>query len=252
MRRIGLMPGWRTWCCHFGEKRGAGELKSLHGCERNALLLEFQLNAAAQFSRYFILARGSGAYLQADDGSGAIDALYAEYSWAVDECLRPGRIVAHLGGGRFQSNQRFFECGIGRQGDIDEGLRPIAAEVGYSADVAVGDGDQRAAGITQYRAAQGDVLNAPDAVSDLNSVADDVLILQHNVKTGDDVAYQILRAKTDCEAGESGERGHGSNVDAKLRHARQNCHGPHDFAASAVQHSRDSARLLLAAQRDAG
>src|SRR5271165_3469027 len=107
---------------------------------------------------------------------------------AVDQRLRPGRIRAQLGGGGFQRSEGLFDGDVGCQGDVHEGLRPVAAEVGDGADVAVGDGDQSAAWIADHGPPQGEVFDAANGVADLDGVAYDELILKNDIKTGDDVA----------------------------------------------------------------
>ena len=124
------------------------------------MALKFDVDTAAQFPRDFILARWGGPDLQADGGRRAVDILYAENSRAIDQRLGPGRIAAQVGGRGFEDGERFLDGRIRREGDVYKSLRPVAAQVGDGADVAVGDSDQRAAGVANHSAAQGNVLDA--------------------------------------------------------------------------------------------
>jgi len=204
------------------------------------------LDTAAQLARYIVLAGGGGADLEAHGGGILVKALEAQDAGAIHNGLRPGRIAAQLGRCGFQSLQGLFLGELRREGDVHEGLRPVAAEIRDRADVAIRKGDERAAGIADHGPAQGDVFDASDRIADLNRVTDDELIFQNDVHAGDEIAHQILRPKADRQAGQAGERGRGQYVDPKLRGGGQQRHAPDDFAARAVKDHRDRARLLLA------
>ena len=78
-----------------------------------------------------------------------------------------------------------------------------------------------------------------------------VLVFQDNVEAGDDVAHQVLRAEADGQAGQPGKRGDGRDVDAKFLRRRQQRQRPDDFAAAAVNHAGQRARLLFPGLRRA-
>src|SRR5208283_5940748 len=96
---------------------------------------------------------------------------------------------------------------------IHKGLRPIAAKVGERANFAIGKGHQGAARIADDGAAQGKILDAALRVANLDGIANDKLVFKDDVKAGDDVTEEILRAKAQGKGGQAGERGHGKDVD---------------------------------------
>ena len=95
------------------------------------------------------------------------------------------------------------------------------------------------------------MLDAAERVCDLDGVSHDVLIFEDNIEAGDDVANQILRAETNGQAGESGKRGNGCDVDAEFLRGGEQRDGPDDFAPGAEYDSSERARLLLAGLRGA-
>jgi hypothetical protein len=95
------------------------------------------------------------------------------------------------------------------------------------------------------------MLDASGGVTDLNRIADGVLVFKDNVKTGDDVAHEILRAETNGYAGKSGDGKSRHRVNPDFFHGGQERNGPNDFARRAVQHVGERARLLLAHLRGA-
>src|SRR5579859_2085196 len=95
------------------------------------------------------------------------------------------------------------------------------------------------------------MLDAAGCVAKLNRIADDVLIFQYDVKPGDYIADEILRAEAHGDAGEAGERQSGSRVDSeKIERGDQRNH-PDDFADGAVEDAGEGPRLLLAHLRRA-
>src|ERR1700758_5193274 len=90
------------------------------------------------------------------------------------------------------------------------------------------------------------MLDAPQGVTHLNRIAHAVLILENDIKTGDDIAYQILSAESDGEAGESSDRDNRHDIDAKFLDRRDQGHGPHHFISGAVNEPSKRAGLLLA------
>lgn len=90
------------------------------------------------------------------------------------------------------------------------------------------------------------MLDAADGIGDLDGVANAVLVFQDDVEAGDDVANQILRAKPDRQAGESGDGGDRSDVQAELLRGGEQRKGPNDFAGAAVNNCRERAGLLFA------
>ncbi len=130
-------------------------------------------------------------------------------------------------------------------------MRPVAAQVADRADLSVGDGDQRSACIAQHGAAQRQMLDAPGGVPDLYRIANDVLVLEDDVKARDQVADQILRAKSDSHAGQAGKRQGRERIDADSRQRRENSNNPNHLASGAVKHAGQRARLLLADLRRA-
>src|ERR1700690_1842509 len=90
------------------------------------------------------------------------------------------------------------------------------------------------------------MLDAANGLTDLDGIADGVLVFEDDVETGDDVADEVLRAETDGEADKAGKRGDRGDVDAKLTGSGEQSHGPDDLASRAVDHAGKRARLLLA------
>src|SRR6516165_9410404 len=89
------------------------------------------------------------------------------------------------------------------------------------------------------------MLDAPQGVTDLNCVADPVLILEDDVKPGDDVAHQILRSEANREACESSDRRNRCDVDAELLNRSEQSDGPDDFISGAINLPRKRAGLLF-------
>src|SRR5215472_4422062 len=90
------------------------------------------------------------------------------------------------------------------------------------------------------------MLDAPQGVTDLNRVAHGILILEDDVKPGDDVTHQILRSEANREARESSDRGDRRDVDAEFLNRGDQGHGPDHFIAGAVDQPRERPGLLLA------
>ena len=90
------------------------------------------------------------------------------------------------------------------------------------------------------------MLDAADGLSDLDGVADAVLVFEDDVKARNDVTDQILCAKSDGEAGETGNGSDGSNVDAEFLSSGEDGESPDGFAGAAVDDGRQRARLLFA------
>src|SRR6516162_8483837 len=95
------------------------------------------------------------------------------------------------------------------------------------------------------------MLDTPQGVTDLNRVAHGILILEDDVKPGDDVTHQILRSEANREARESRDRGDRRNIDAEFLNRSDQGHGPDYFIAGAVDIPRERPGLLLAGLRRA-
>jgi hypothetical protein len=130
------------------------QLNALDIVQGDALPLELQLDAAAQFAGYILMPGGRGAHLEAHGGSRLIERLQAEEARPIHKRLGPRWIAAQGGSGSVEKLQQLFLGQIWRDGYVNEGLRPIAAEVGESSDFAVGKGYQGAARIANDSAAQ--------------------------------------------------------------------------------------------------
>jgi hypothetical protein len=139
-----------------------------------------------------------------------------------------------------------FEGYFGCDGYIHKGLRPVAAEIAHGAYFAVGYGYKRTAGIAQNGASQCQVFNTPRDVSNLDGIAYCELIFENDIESSDHVANEILRAKTNSDAGKACKRQGGRWVDANLVHGSEQGDKPNDLASRAVKHPCERARLLLA------
>lgn len=95
------------------------------------------------------------------------------------------------------------------------------------------------------------MLDAADGITDLDGVADAVLIFEDDVEAGNDVADKILCAKADGEAGESSDRGDRSDVDAEFLRGHKERENPDDLAGSAIDSRGKGAGLLFAGLRGA-
>jgi len=89
------------------------------------------------------------------------------------------------------------------------------------------------------------MLDAAGGIGDLNGVANAVLVFQDDIETRNDVAYEVLRAKTDGEAGESGDGGEGGDVQSEFLCRSEQGEGPNDFARAAINHGGKRAGLLF-------
>jgi len=86
----------------------------------------------------------------------------------------------------------------------------------------------------------------------LDGIADDELVLEDDVKAGDDVPDEILCAQANGQSGEACERGHGENVNADFLRGCQQRHHPDNLARRAVENPGERARLLLSRLSSAG
>src|SRR5215813_5793756 len=237
-----------SFCGNF---RGPHQFDALDGAERYTATLEFNVDAAAQFASDIVLACGSSAGLQADLRGRAAKRLDAEDARAVDDGLRPGRIGAKFGAGSFEGGERLIEGNFGSKGNVDEGLRPITAQICHRSNVAICDGNEGAACVANYGSAKCQMFDAAVCIADLDCVSDDVLIFENDVKAGDDVADEILRTESDSYAGESGEGECWSGVDTEKIERGDECDDPDNFAESTVKDTCESRGLLLADLRGA-
>lgn len=208
--------------------------------------MKFDLDAAAEFAGNLVLASWGGADLQAHSQGGTVKGLDAQDARAIDEGLRPGRVAAHFGGSGFQGMHAFFEGHFGRNGNVHESLRPVAAKIADAANFAVGNGHERSASVAQNGAAQGQDFDAPRDVSNLDCITHDELVFEDDVEAGDEVSDEILGAKTDGDASEAGESKGGSGVNAYFVDGGEEGNEPDDFAGGAVKDASESASLLFA------
>src|SRR5579863_10653422 len=111
--------------------------------ERYARLLESQFDAPAEFARDVVLAVQHGANLHAKHGAIQRERFDSENARAVHQSDGPV-------GGRTEIARDFLERSqsaahqfIAGNGDVDESLRPIAAQVGHLTDQSVGNRDER-------------------------------------------------------------------------------------------------------------
>ena len=135
---------------------------------------------------------------------------------------------------------------VGGDERIEKELSPVAAEIGDTADFAVGYRDQRALGIAEDGAAQGQMFDAAGDLADAHGVAHNVLVLKHGEETVDDVAHHVLRAEAQRQAGQSGRRSQRRDVETKHRQRQQHGQNRDDARAGAVEHARECAGLLFA------
>jgi len=135
----------------------------------------------------------------------------------VYQSLRPGRVAAQFRCRGFERLQQFVHWNFRREGYIHEGLRPVPAEIAHSSDLAIGDGHYCAARVAHHCPPQRQMLDFPDRVSDLDRVTDAELIFKHDIKAGDNVAYQILCAETQRHARQTGNRRDRRDIDAEFR-----------------------------------
>ena len=105
---------------------------------------------------------------------------------------------------------------FGWNGDVDEDLRPIAAEIGNLADEAVGNGDESAGGISNHGSAQGEIFDAAEFGIHLDEIADDELVLEDDEEAVDEILHEMLRAKAEGEAGDSRGRFERGDVEAEF------------------------------------
>ncbi len=213
--------------------------------------LKLDLNAAAKFAGDFVLAGGRGADLQADGRGGTVEGLQTQDARPVDQSLGPRRVGAQFGGGGFESLHGFIQGDFRGEGDVDEGLRPVAAEIAHGANLTVGDGHQRSPSIAKDGAPQRQMLDTPGNVSKLDCIANRVLVLEDDIKTGDQIADEVLRAKADGDAGEAGEGEGGHRVNAYFFHGREQGDNPNNLAQCAVEDTGEGAGLLFANLRRA-
>ena len=113
------------------------------------------MDAAAELAGHVVMTRGRRAKLQPDHGRVLIERLKTKDAGTVDKSLRPCGIIAQFGGGGIESLEGMFLRNVGGDGDVDKGLRPIAAEIPDGADIAVGKSDQCTSRIADHSPPQG-------------------------------------------------------------------------------------------------
>ena len=89
------------------------------------------------------------------------------------------------------------------------------------------------------------MFNAANRLTDLDSVTDGILVFQNDIKTGDHVTDQVLRAETYGEAGQPGNGGNRRDVYSKLLRGRENRERPNYLTACAVNDDGKRACLLF-------
>src|SRR2546427_10701261 len=83
----------------------------------------------------------------------------------------------------------------------------------------------------------------------LNGIAHGILIFKNDVKTSDQIAHEVLRAKAHGYAREPCERQSRNRVNAEKIKCSDESHHPDNFADRAVKNSCKRARLLLSGLR---
>ncbi len=111
--------------------------------------------------------------------------------------------------------------------------------------------DQRTSRIADHRAPQREVLHPPGVVGDLNGVAHNVLVFEHDVEARDHIANERLRSEAHSEAGETRKSYRRCDIDIEFVQGRQQRHDPDNLAPRAIKDSRQRARLLFAQLRRA-
>src|SRR5580704_12370080 len=95
------------------------------------------------------------------------------------------------------------------------------------------------------------MLDASSRISNLNSITYHELVFEHDIEAGNQVAYKILRAETQRDAGKSRHRQGRRDADMKLCQRRQQRHEPNNLASGAIKHARERTGLLFADLRRA-
>ena len=219
--------------------------------KRDARLFKCHFNATTKLASHFILAIEDRASLKPKDGAVERQGFDAENARAVDQGGRPIRIIAKVACHLFKDGEGTADEFVTGNGDVYEGLRPIAAEIGDLADQAVGDGDDAASGIAHDGAAEREIFHAADLVIHLNQVAYDELIFEHNEYAIDQIFDEVLRAETERQARDGGDGGNRRDVESKLGQHGENGAPEDEHHTDAVEDAGHGASLLLAQYGDA-
>ncbi len=214
--------------------RNARQFDALHARYGYTLLLEFDLDAAPQFSRDLILPRWRGPHLQSHRRRTAVKALHTKNPRPIHQRLRPRWIAPQRSRGALQRLQCFLERAFRRERDVHERLRPVAAEVADCADLPIRDGHQRTSRIPDHCPPQREVFHSADVVGDLNRVADYVLIFKHDVKARNYISNERLRSEAHGQAGETCKRYRRQDVDIEFVQSRQQRYDPNNLAPCAI------------------
>jgi hypothetical protein len=209
-------------------------------------LREVQLDAAAELSGDVILPGGGCSDLEPHGATLKVERLNTKNAWTIHEGLGPSVIGAEFGRDGVEGVKDRVSGDSRGENHVHKNLRPIAAEIADDADVAIGNGHEGAARVAHDSAAKREMLHPAKGIADLNRVADNVLIFEDDVKAADHVADEVLRAKANAEADESGESGDGRNADAKLGQSREYSDGPDNLVSRSIEDTGECAGLLLA------
>jgi len=219
--------------------------------KRDARLLESKFDAAAKLARNVVLAIEDGPGLKAKDGAVEGKGFDAQDARAVDEGLRPIGVIAKIAGDFFEGGESAADHFIAGHGNVDEGLRPVAAEILDLADESVGNGDEGAVGGANDGAAKREVLDAAGFAVDLDEIANDELIFEDDEEAVDEVFDERLCSKAESEAADGGNGGDGRDVEAKLGEHGEDGATQDDCETRAIENACHRARLFLTHDGDA-
>src|SRR5439155_25080754 len=139
-----------------------------------------------------------------------------------------------------------FQVASRRHLQVDHGVDKTLGVTHHALDLAVGNDVDLALAIADVRDADADRLDDTDGVTDLDVVADQVLIFKQDEEAGYHVGYQALGAEADRQAKDADAVKNGRGVDAQDIEHHERGTEIEDVLANGVNQRGQGASLLVA------
>jgi len=193
------------WCGRGIGAEGAEE-EQVGGvvAEGDAIFLEGEDDAAAEFAEDGVALHGAGAELDRVGEGAAFDLVDAEDVGVGDGDVFVGGVVAEVSGYLCEEGDDFVRVGAGVDGDVEGGDGVVAGEIGDGSDLAVGDDVESAVGIAEGGAAEGEVFYGAFQARDGDDLAYVVLVFYEDEDSVEHVLEDGLGAEADADADDAG------------------------------------------------
>lgn len=141
-----------------------------------------------------------------------------EIDEAVDESFAEdfASFLTQAESGGSHGDHQFLEIGTGRDLEIDDDVDEAFGGIDDALDLPVGDHVESSLFVSNLGVTNGDGFDDPLGASDLDVVADEVLVFEEHDESGDDIAQGALGGEADAQSDDtcdSEERGRGDVED---------------------------------------